>query len=69
VRVTRCVLVEGTGSVYLVGAEFVQTHRPGEQSIRRAITGILRGLAGGPPPREPHKRTAVNSVDSRGENA
>ena len=44
VRVTRCVLVEGSGSSYLVGAEFVQTRRPGERSIRRAVTGILRGL-------------------------
>jgi Flp pilus assembly pilin Flp len=44
VRVTRCVLVEGSGSSYLVGAEFVQTRRQGERSIRRAVTGILRGL-------------------------
>lgn len=45
VRVTRCVLVEGSGSIYRVGAEFVQTRRPGEHSIRRAISTILRGLA------------------------
>lgn len=45
VRVTRCVRVEGAGSSYLVGAEFVQTRRPAEGSIRRAIVGILRGLA------------------------
>jgi len=52
VRVTRCVLVEGSGSSYLVGAEFVQTRRPGERSIRRAVTGILRGLVAPdtPPP-------------------
>ena len=42
VRVTRCVLVEGSGSSYLVGAEFVQTRRPGESSIRRAVNAILR---------------------------
>ena len=30
VRVTRCVRVEGSGSSYLVGAEFLQTRRPGE---------------------------------------
>lgn len=42
VRVTRCVRVEGSGSSYLVGAEFVQTRRPGERSIRRAVTGLLR---------------------------
>jgi Flp pilus assembly pilin Flp len=43
VRVTRCVLVEGSGSSYLVGAEFVQTRRPGESSIRRAVSAVLRG--------------------------
>ncbi len=42
VRVTRCVRVEGSGSSYLVGAEFVQTRRAGEGSIRRAVSGILR---------------------------
>jgi hypothetical protein len=59
VRVTRCVLVEGSGSIYRVGAEFVQTRRPGERSIRRAITAILRGLSTG--------RSIVNSVHSTGE--
>jgi PilZ domain-containing protein len=61
VRVTRCVLVEGSGSVYLVGAEFVQTRRPDEHSIRWAITTILRGLA--------TKGSLVNSVHSTGEKA
>ena len=61
IRVTRCVLVEGSGSVYRVGAEFVQTHRPGEHSIRRAITVILRELA--------TKGSIVNSVHSTGEKA
>ena len=56
VRVTRCVLVEGSGSIYRVGAEFVQTRRAGEHSIRRAITAILRGLA--------TKGSIVNSVHS-----
>ena len=69
VRVTRCVLVEGSGSLYLVGAEFVQTHRPGERSIRWAITGILRGQNGVPALRESKKRAVVNSVLSRGEEA
>ena len=59
VRVTRCVLVEGSGSVYRVGAEFVQTRRAGEHSIRRAINAILRGLA--------TKGSIVNSVPSTGE--
>jgi pilus assembly protein Flp/PilA len=45
VRVTRCVRVEGSGSSYLVGAEFVQTRRAGEGSIRRAMSGILRSVA------------------------
>jgi hypothetical protein len=61
IRVTRCVLVEGSGSIYRVGAEFVQTHRPGEHSIRRAITVILRELA--------TKGSIVNSVHSTGEKA
>jgi len=69
VRVTRCVLVEGSGSVYLVGAEFVQTHRPGERSIRWAVSGILRGLNGAPALRESRKRAVVNSVHSGGEKA
>jgi hypothetical protein len=61
VRVTRCVLVEGSGSIYRVGAEFVQTRRPGERSIRRAIAAILRGLA--------INGSIVNSVHSTGEKA
>jgi len=60
VRVTRCVLVEGSGSIYRVGAEFVQTRRAGDRSIRRAIAAILRGL--------PTKGIIVNSVHSTGEN-
>ena len=61
VRVTRCVLVEGSGSIYRVGAEFVQTRRPGENSIRRAIAAILRGLVS--------NGSIVNSVHSTGEKA
>jgi Flp pilus assembly pilin Flp len=41
------VRVEGSGSSYLVGAEFVQTRRADERSVRRAVTGILRGLNDG----------------------
>lgn len=59
VRVTRCVLVEGSGSLYRVGAEFVQTRRPGEHSIRRAMTSMLR--------RPVTKGSFVNSVRSTGE--
>jgi hypothetical protein len=58
VRVTRCVLVEGSGSLYRVGAEFVQTRRPGEHSIRRAMTSMLRGPL--------TKGSFVNSVRSTG---
>jgi hypothetical protein len=61
VRVTRCVLVEGSGSIYRVGAEFVQTRRPGEYSIRRAVAAILRGLA--------THGSVVNSVQTTGEKA
>jgi hypothetical protein len=64
VRVTRCVLVEGSGSLYLVGAEFVQTRRPGERSIRRAVTAILQGLTTGQ--RSTTPRT-VNPVPGTGE--
>ena len=60
VRVTRCVLVEGSGSSYLVGAEFVQTLRQGERSIRRAVTGILRGLM------EPDKAPPAKRVSKNG---
>jgi hypothetical protein len=59
VRVTRCVLVEGSGSIYRVGAEFVQTRRAGEHSIRRAVAAILRGLGS--------NGSIVNSVHSTGE--
>jgi hypothetical protein len=83
VRVTRCVLVKGSGSIYLVGAEFVQTHRPGERSIRRAINGMLRGLVVGQNGRHTANRAAsgqngdgnsaaspvINSVFSAGEKA
>ena len=58
VRVTRCVLVEGSGSLYRVGAEFVQTRRPGEHSIRRAMTSMLRGPL--------TKGSFVNTVRSTG---
>ena len=59
VRVSRCVLVEGSGSLYRVGAEFVQTRRPGEHSIRRAMTSMLRGPL--------TKGSFVNSARSTGE--
>jgi len=59
VRVTRCVLVEGSGALYRVGAEFVQTRRPGEHSIRRAMTSMLRGPV--------TKVSFVNSVRATGE--
>ena len=67
VRVTRCVRVEGAGSSYLVGAEFVQTRRPAERSIRRAVTAILRGLMQLPtgslkPPIKRGERGAVDAA-------
>jgi pilus assembly protein Flp/PilA len=49
VRVARCVRIEGAGARYLVAVEFLQTRRPDEQSIRRALTGILRGVHDGAP--------------------
>jgi hypothetical protein len=47
-----------------VGAEFVQTHRPGEWSIRRAVTGILRRLATtGPISVQDSRKLASNGGD------
>jgi pilus assembly protein Flp/PilA len=63
VRVTRCVLVEGLGSSYLVGAEFVQTRRPGESSIRRAVSAILRGVT---EERKVLRTTTVSESDGTG---
>ena len=39
-RVSRCVFVEGAGHVFRSGAEFLWTHRPGEQSLRQAARRI-----------------------------
>ena len=39
-RVSRCVLVEGSGAVFRSGAEFLWTHRPGGQSLRQAARRI-----------------------------
>ena len=83
VRVTRCVLVKGSGSVYRVGAEFLQTRRPGDRSIRLAVGTLMRELMS----RRPQDRSAtrrpskprdgkgtpspaiVNTVPSTGEEA
>lgn len=62
VRVTRCVLVEGSGSSYLVGAEFVQTRRPGESSIRRAVSAVLRGAMEQQRASQPKKSTQGNQA-------
>jgi pilus assembly protein Flp/PilA len=62
VRVTRCVLVEGSGSSYLVGAEFVQTRRPGESSIRRAVSAVLRGVVEQQRVSPPKKSTQGNQA-------
>ena len=66
VRVIRCVLVEGSGSVYLVGAEFLQTHRPGERSIRLAVGSILRELVTRQTARRVRKTSASQSGDGKG---
>ncbi len=47
VRATRCVAIEGSGSSYLVGVEFLQTGRADEASIRRAISSALNGRVPG----------------------
>jgi hypothetical protein len=41
VRATRCVTVAGSGSSYLIGAEFLQTSNGDGMSIRRALAGSL----------------------------
>lgn len=41
VRATRCVTVAGSGSSYLIGAEFLQTSSADSMSIRRALAGSL----------------------------
>jgi hypothetical protein len=37
VRVTRCQRVEGAGSTYHIGVEFVWTTQPGPMSLRRLL--------------------------------
>jgi PilZ domain len=66
VRITRCVLVKGSGSVYRVGAEFLQTHRPGERSIRLAVGTILRRLATGHRPRRVRDASELREGDGQG---
>jgi hypothetical protein len=44
VRATRCVAVAGSGSSFLVGAEFLQTSGVDGMSIRRALAGSLSPL-------------------------
>ena len=68
VRVTRCVLMEGSSAIYLVGVEFVPTHRKGERSIRRAIASVLQGaMAEESSFRQPKKSVTGNSMRSKGE--
>lgn len=45
VRATRCVTVEGMGSSYLVGVEFLRTGNTESTSIRRAMWSALNGQA------------------------
>jgi hypothetical protein len=44
VRVARCQAIEGAGAKYHIGAEFLWTTAPGEQSLRRLVVQ-LRGAA------------------------
>lgn len=43
VRATRCVAIEGSGSSYLVGVEFLRTGRSEDTSIRRVMLSALSG--------------------------
>ena len=47
VRATRCVAIEGSGSSYLIGVEFLRTGRPDDSSIRGAMLNALNGQAPG----------------------
>ena len=47
VRATRCVAIEGSGSRYLVGVEFLRTGRSDDTSIRRAMVSALNSHAPG----------------------
>jgi len=47
VRATRCVAIEGSGSRYLVGVEFLRTGRSDDTSIRRAMASALNAHAPG----------------------
>jgi hypothetical protein len=46
VRATRCVTIAGSGSSYLVGAEFLQTSNADGMSIRRALAASLSSPVG-----------------------
>src|SRR5262245_3431216 len=43
VRVTRCHRIEGAGSSYRLGAEFIRTARADSSSLRRAVYSMLEG--------------------------
>lgn len=45
VRATRCVAIEGSGSRYLIGVEFLRTARQDDSSIRGAMLNALNGQA------------------------
>lgn len=40
IRVTRCVAVQGAGSTYRVGAQFLWTSNPRPHSLRRLAAGL-----------------------------
>jgi PilZ domain len=44
-RVVRCRQIEGAGSLYHVGAEFLWTDPPGSRSLRRAMRGVSQPLS------------------------
>ena len=40
VRIMRCRTVEGSGSLYYLGAEFLWTTSPGDRSLRRILASL-----------------------------
>jgi hypothetical protein len=40
-RITRCVRLEGSGTVYRLGAEFLRMRPPNGSSLRRAVHAVI----------------------------
>jgi hypothetical protein len=45
VRVSRCLRIQGAGSMYHIGAEFLWIDPPGDRSLRRAMRGAGQAVS------------------------